>query len=92
MTPELPAYLGLKLKTTVARVAEAARTKGLEKALAYELFDLKQQVEEAFVQQDATLAKTALAQEQRLLNRIESLPSKVRAGSIRKQTLSFQRD
>ncbi len=80
MSSELPVYLTLKLKTTVERVTEAARAKGLEQALAFELFDLKRRVEDAFARQDAPLAKAALVQEQRLLLYIESLPGKLPVG------------
>lgn len=73
---ELPAYLDLKIKTTVARVTEAAREKGLEPVLAYELFDLRQRVAEAVLRGDADLAKQALVQEQRLMSHIGSLPGK----------------
>lgn len=73
---DLPAYLDLKLKTTVARVTEAAREKGLEAVLAYELFDLRQRVEEAVLRLDTDLAKEALTQEQCLLAHIGGLPGR----------------
>ena len=76
---ELPAYLNLKLKTTVEHVTAAARAKNLEAVLAYELFDLQQRVDEAVHLRDERLAKEALAQEQRLLTYIGSLPNKVEA-------------
>ena len=83
MTSELPVYLTLKLKTTLERVTEAARAKGLEALFAYELFDLEHQVAEASARQDPDLAKKALTQEARLLNRIESLPGKLASGVSR---------
>lgn len=87
----LPAYLDLKLKTTVERVTEAARAKGLEMALAFELFDLSQHVEEVFSLQDADLAKKALEQEHRLLSHIESLSGKPRVTLQRVGSSTLQR-
>ncbi len=75
MSSELPFYLCVKLDQFLEDVSAGARRKGLETALAYELFALESQIAEAKAQGNEKLAKAILDKPQ-LRQRIAVAPPK----------------
>ncbi len=72
----LPRYLTLQMEGTLETLTKAAREKGLEEVLAYELWEVRQQAKEALEIQDEALAKRVVNARHDLFARIKALPSR----------------
>lgn len=69
----LPYYFKLRMEDTVASVTQAARDGGVEQALAYELWDLRQRALEAWNQQDERLTRQVIDSKHSFIARINKM-------------------